>query len=188
MSPAIAKTTDRDIVSAARRIIRRRGVEGLALRDVAEAVGIRAPSLYKRFDDKAALLKAVKDDALLQLEAALRKAGQGHPPALAFTRMAAAYREFARTRPEIYRLIHRAELKNEDHEAERRAAAPGLEVMEALVGQAHALKAARCASSFLHGFVTMEIDGNFGHEGSADEAFTFSVYVILQGLVKSEVR
>ncbi|MDB5596988.1 MAG: TetR/AcrR family transcriptional regulator [Hyphomicrobiales bacterium] len=185
MSPAIAKTSEKDIVAAARRMIRALGVDALTLRDVAEAVGIRAPSLYKRFDSKSALLQAVKADVLTRFETALRQAGTGQPPALAFTRMAAAYREFGTRRPEIYRLIHRPELKAEGLEAERASLVPAFEIITALVGPAHALAAARCTTSFLHGFVSMEIDGNFQQGGSTDEAFTFSVYVILQGLVNS---
>ncbi|MDB5650833.1 MAG: TetR/AcrR family transcriptional regulator, partial [Hyphomicrobiales bacterium] len=188
LSPAIAKTSEKDIVVAARRMIRARGVDALTLRDVAEAVGIRAPSLYKRFKDKAALLQAVKTDALGRFEEALRLAAEGHPPPLAFIKLATAYRDFGRRRPEIYRLIHRPELKAAGLEAERTALVPVVEVITALVGSGHALAATRCATSFLHGFVALEIENHFQDAGSTDEAFTFSVYVVLQGLVNSAAR
>ena len=44
------------------------------------------------------------------------------------------------------------------------------------------LAAARCFISFLTGFVTMEIDGNFGFDGPVEEAFRYSVATILKGL------
>jgi AcrR family transcriptional regulator len=182
MSPAVAKTSDREILTAARRLIVRNGVDGLALRDVAVAVGIKTPSLYKRFADRAALLRALKDLSLAELELVLRQAAGQSPPSTAFNNMAHAYRDFAKCQPEMYRLIHRPELKTDGLEAERKAAEPALKVMAALAGNDFALSSARCITSFLHGFVTMEIDGNFRLGGSIDEAFTFSLEAILNGI------
>jgi AcrR family transcriptional regulator len=42
-------------VGAARQILEDEGREALTMRRLAEAVGIRAPSLYKHFSDKAAV-------------------------------------------------------------------------------------------------------------------------------------
>jgi AcrR family transcriptional regulator len=51
--------TRRDVLDAAWRLSRERGLAGWALRDVAEAVGMRAPSLYVYFDSKHALYDAM---------------------------------------------------------------------------------------------------------------------------------
>jgi AcrR family transcriptional regulator len=51
--------TKRDVVDAAWRLARERGLIGWALRDVADAVGMRAPSLYVYFDSKHALYDAM---------------------------------------------------------------------------------------------------------------------------------
>jgi AcrR family transcriptional regulator len=185
VSPAIAKTSDRDIIAAARRLIKQRGADELTLQDVAQAVGIKAPSLYKRFKDRTALLRAVKDDALTELETVLRKAADDHPAPVALKKMAFAYRRFGKRQPEIYRLIYRPELKDATLEPERKAAAPALELMTALLGPRVSLAAARCITSFLHGFVLMEITGNFRLGESVDAAFDFSIEVILNGLMKS---
>jgi AcrR family transcriptional regulator len=53
-----AATRD-EIVGAAWRLAGERGLAGWALRDVAEAVGMRAPSLYVYFDSKNALYDAM---------------------------------------------------------------------------------------------------------------------------------
>ena len=47
------------IVAAACEIIERDGVEALSLGKLAEALGVRAPSLYRYFENKAALIQAV---------------------------------------------------------------------------------------------------------------------------------
>lgn len=182
MSPAIAKTTDAQIVAAARALIRKKGAEAVTLSDVADAVGIRAPSLYKRFANRAALLRVVKDEALNDLEQALVGIADTGDALEIARAMAVAYRVWALGEPELFRLTLQVELKDPALEAERRAAAPALRVMETLVGAKNALAAARCFTSFLTGFVTMEIDGNFGFDGSVEEAFRYSVTTILKGL------
>jgi AcrR family transcriptional regulator len=62
--------TKREILDAAWRLSRERGLAGWALRDVGEAVGMRAPSLYGYFDNKFAVYDAMFADgyaALLEL-------------------------------------------------------------------------------------------------------------------------
>jgi AcrR family transcriptional regulator len=59
--------TKEEIVAAAWRLARERGLAGWALRDVAEAVGMRAPSLYVYFDSKNALYDAMFADGNAEL-------------------------------------------------------------------------------------------------------------------------
>jgi AcrR family transcriptional regulator len=60
-------TTKAEIVAAAWRLARERGLAGWALRDVAEAVGMRTPSLYVYFDSKNALYDAMFADGNAEL-------------------------------------------------------------------------------------------------------------------------
>ncbi len=59
--------TRRVIVDAAWALARERGLSGWALRDVAEAVGMRAPSLYVYFASKNALYDAMFADGYTAL-------------------------------------------------------------------------------------------------------------------------
>lgn len=52
----------RAIVSAARQILEREGPDSLTMRRLGDAVGIRAPSLYKHFPDKLAIEVALIND------------------------------------------------------------------------------------------------------------------------------
>jgi AcrR family transcriptional regulator len=59
--------TKREILDAAWRLARERGLGGWSLRDVADAVGMRAPSLYVYFASKNALFDAMFADGNQQL-------------------------------------------------------------------------------------------------------------------------
>jgi len=57
----------REIIEAAWKLARERGLAGWALRDLASAVGMRAPSLYVYFDSKNALYDAMFADGYAAL-------------------------------------------------------------------------------------------------------------------------
>ena len=81
MCPAIAKTSDIEIIRAANSLVEKNGPEGLVLRDVADLVGIKTPSLYKRFADRNALLSALRLEVKKSLETALQVAADYSRPA-----------------------------------------------------------------------------------------------------------
>ena len=72
-------TADR-ILDAAAAVFAERGFAGTALRDVAERVGVRAPSLYNHFASKEALYAAVLERAIGPLLALLGDAAAGRGP------------------------------------------------------------------------------------------------------------
>ena len=60
----------RDILVAARQILEEHGHEDLTMRRLGAAVGIRAPSLYKHFPDKAAVEVALIEEGFMEIAAA----------------------------------------------------------------------------------------------------------------------
>src|SRR5436305_11538516 len=91
----------RQIVDAGRDLLERGGPEALSMRNVAERVGIRAPSLYKHLPDKQALEHAVISAGFDDLSAAFEAAVQGADDRIAA--LARAYRRFGRDHPHLYR-------------------------------------------------------------------------------------
>src|SRR4051794_6969503 len=108
MCAAPAKTTEAEIVAAAREIIERDGAPGLSMQAVAESVGVKAPSLYKRFPHRDGLLDAVVRNGLLELRARLVSATGKTTGSAALIKMARAYRSFAKRSPGLYTLTFAA--------------------------------------------------------------------------------
>ncbi|MGW4157930.1 TetR/AcrR family transcriptional regulator, partial [Micromonospora chersina] len=66
--PTPERTSLDAIVEAARTIVESQGLAHLTMQAVAERVGVRAPSLYKRVRNRDALVQLVTEATLLDLE------------------------------------------------------------------------------------------------------------------------
>jgi AcrR family transcriptional regulator len=154
----------RDIMTTARQLLEEHGAEGLTMRRLAERLGIRAPSLYKHFPDKAAVEAAVIASGLEQLAAALAAAldNAGQP----LTALTAAYRRFALAHPHLYLLMTDGPLPRDSLPTglEARAAAPLLRVTGT---QARA----RAIWAFAHGMVQLELANRFPPGADLDAAW-----------------
>jgi AcrR family transcriptional regulator len=134
------------------------------MRCLAERVGIRAPSLYKHFPDKAALEAAViaagLEDAAAVFEGAVDTATAPLPA------LAAAYRQFALDHPHLYRLMNSGPLP-------RQHLPPGLEDRTAapLLRVAGSWDHARAIWAFAHGMVMLELDQRFPPDADLDAAW-----------------
>ena len=184
MSPAPARTSQEAIAAAARRILESEGLSAVTMRAVAEAVGVRGPSLYKRYADHAALLRAVSESVVADLSRTLAGTGSGQDPRADLRAVAFEYRAFVHRNPNGYRLLF-ADLPADASPDPADLAAMGMPLVHAtvrLVGEAQALEAARTMVAWAHGFVSMELAGAFRLGGDLDEAYAFGIDAILTGL------
>jgi AcrR family transcriptional regulator len=151
--PAVTPTTERQrqLLDRAEEIVEAEGLEALSMRRLAEAVGIRAPSLYKHVTDKADLEAMLQERALLATGAALRHAG------LDAVAMGRAYRAWALAHPGLYALATTRPLG-------RDRIAPGVEdwsaapVVAVAGGDEHLARALWAAA---HGLVALELADRF---------------------------
>ncbi len=182
--PAPPKTSDADIIAAALALIDGRGAEQLSMLAVAAAVGVRGPSLYKRFADRAALLRAVEEHLFRELAAVLAEAASGQSERDAPRGMAFAYRSFAKRHKGAYPLMFSSDATGEAAIAIRlEAARPVLDALQRRIADSAAtLRAARAFTAFCHGFVSMEIAGAFRLGGNVEEAFGEGVDLLLAGI------
>ncbi len=186
MSPAQARTSQPAIIAAARDLLEEGGLDAVSMAGVAERVGIRAPSLYHRFNDRADLLVAVATDVALDLRRVLADAvvGAGADPAKGLDALAVAYRSFALATPRASALLFAPAVPGvaPTPEAQAEAAKPVVDVAQTIVGPARALAAARVLTAFAYGFVSMESAGAFRFGGDVDEAYRLGIAVLRSGL------
>lgn len=171
--PTPDRTSLTAIIDAARDLLEAGGPSAVTMQAVAERVGVRAPSLYKRVRDRDALLTLVAEATADELSARLEASDQ------TFGALARAYRAFAADRPEGFRLLFAT---TGAAEAMARAAAPVIDAARALVGDADALAAARLLTAWATGFISMELAGAFRMGGDLDEAFEYGLQRLAAGL------
>jgi len=189
MSPAPARTSTDAIIVAARRILESGGLDSVTMRSVAEAVGVKGPSLYKRLPDRAALIRAVAESVVDDLSRTMSRATESGDPHADLRAAAATYRAFVRANPNGYRLLF-TDLTDANPDPSSLAAlgAPVVDAMTRLIGPSHALEAARTFVSWAHGFASMELAGGFRLGGDLDAAYAFGIESILAGVSEPATR
>ena len=175
--PTPSRTSLHEIVCAGRQIVEADGLEQLTMARVADAVGVRAPSLYKHVRDRGDLIRLIGNAAVAELGARLSDAAASDDARQNLRAMAHAHRAFAHQYPETYRMMwsRLPEHWRVDPELNARASEPVLRATAALVGEAESLEAARTFVAWAQGFVSMELAGAFRLGGDVDAAFEYGV-------------
>lgn len=171
--PTPERTSTDAIVAAGREILEANGLPGLTMQAVAQRVGVRAPSLYKRVRDREALHVAVATASVDDLTTRLEGAGDD------LSALARTYRAFAHAHPEGFRLLF---LTAVPQEALERSAAPVIRACAAAVGDEDALDAARLFTAWATGFLQMELSGAFRLGGEVDRAFDYGLRHLIASL------
>lgn len=185
--PTPARTSLTEIVSAGRDVLARDGLDGLTMQRVSEAVGVRAPSLYKHVPSRSALVQLVATDVVGDLAGRLEKAATTGDSRHDLRALALTLRDFAHHDPHGFDLIF-MRLPEESSPGLARyatAAAPILGVTEALAGPEHALEAARTVTAWAFGFLRMELAGGFQLGGEVPRAFDFGIRTLIAGIGRS---
>ncbi|MDQ2700818.1 MAG: TetR/AcrR family transcriptional regulator [Actinomycetota bacterium] len=155
------RTRREQIVIESRRIVEREGLDALTMRSLADAMGIKAPSLYKHVRDREEIELLLTEVAFEEMGEALGAAG----PDLGD--IGRAYRAWATANPGLYRIATGGPLNRErlSEGAEARAAAPLLKA----VGNDRDL--ARACWSMAHGLVDLELSGRFPPDADIEAAW-----------------
>jgi AcrR family transcriptional regulator len=182
--PTPARTSVDEIVAAGRTILTRDGLEGLTMQRIAEATGVRAPSLYKRVSGRAALVRLVAEDAVAELGRCLEGAAATGDAVRDLRAQASALRTFAQRDPHAFALVFAPPVEGgvTDPTLLAEAAAPVLHVVTGLVGPERALNAARTVTAWASGFLRMELAGAFQLGGDVDEAFDYGISLLVTAL------
>jgi len=185
--PTPDRTSLDEIVRAGRDLLESEGLSGLSMQAVADRVGVRAPSLYKRVRSRDDLIRLISEATLAELAARLDAVASAEPqadPVDRLTQLAHAVRAFARSGPEAYRLMFSppSEGSAASPESIARSAAAILSVAAELAGPDDALDAARTATAWTTGFIGMELAGGFRLGGDVDQAYAYGIARIAAAL------
>jgi AcrR family transcriptional regulator len=162
------------VVEAAAALVDAHGPAALTLARLADALGVRSPSLFNHVQSLDDLRDAVAASAWPDLEASLTDTTS--LPALAH-----AWRGFGLRRPGVWALAAKAR--------------PGDPVADAVTARlltavAHhtgpgepAVHAARALRALVHGFVQLESDGGFALPVDLDASFDHAVNALVRGLL-----
>lgn len=173
------------LIDEARSLIEHSGVEQLTLQRLADAFGVKAPSLYKHVRHKTALLQAVNTRTGTLLIEAIHQALAiaNDDPIQRLVSIGRAYRTFALNNPTTYRLLFgntNPDLRLDPQQAES-LALPLQGEMAAISGETESLNALRGVWALIHGFVILELTAQFQRGGSLQQAFEQALLAYLHG-------
>src|SRR5262245_21282094 len=180
--PAPARTSTTAVVTAGRTILERDGLAGLTMQAVADAVGVRAPSLYKRVRDRAALVRLIADDLAAELADRLDEAATTGDAERDLRAVVAAFRTFAHANPAAYPLLFDPRRGGPSPDTLERSSAAVIRVATDLAGKRRALPAAGTVVAWADGFVSMELAGAFQLGGEVEEAWEYGVRLLGEAL------
>lgn len=188
--PAPGRTSSAEIVAAGRRIVADKGLESLTMQAVAEQVGVRAPSLYKRVRGRDELIRLVIVATVDELEERLAAAARlvDSDPREAIADLARELRAFAHDSPSGFQVIFGAvpPESRPDVAVLARSAAPLIAATTRLVGADQALDAARTITAWANGFLAMELSGAFQLGGDVDRAFEWGLARVIAAVSGDE--
>lgn len=192
--PTPERTSLAAIVRAGGELLERDGRDGLTMQAVAERVGVRAPSLYKRVRGRDELLGMIASATARELgarvDAALDAAPDDEDAGEALVRLAREVRAFAHERPVGFALVFAPGSEVPvDPDALRASSAGVLRVSARAAGEEHALSAARTVTAWASGFLAMERAGAFrldgGDAAGVDAAFDYGIRSMVRAFAAS---
>jgi AcrR family transcriptional regulator len=168
--PTPERTSLDAIVAAARDLLESDGLAGVTMNAVAQRVGVRAPSLYKRVESRDRLIQLVAEATLVDLSQGLRDAAD-------LAHLAKGFRAFGHSRPAAFQLVVTpgAGTPVAGDGFPEVASADVLRIAGELAGEEHALEAARLFTAWAVGFITMELNGGFNLGGDVERAWQYGV-------------
>jgi AcrR family transcriptional regulator len=188
--PTPDRTSLDQIIRAGRDILESEGIARLTMQAVADRVGVRAPSLYKRVRSRNDLVGLIAEATVRDLGERLEAVGGTTDPRRDLAALARAFRAFAHARPAGYQLIFAPgpDIARPSVDSLTRAIAPVMRVAAHLAGHQHELEAARTMTAWANGFISMELAGAFKLGGDIDRAYEFGIARLTDALGRQPPR
>ncbi len=154
-----------EILLVAIKTLEENGAEALSLRHLAQQCGVKAPSLYRYYKDRAALEHAIVAAGSNALRLALDKTRNATSPQEHLEKFASSYLHFARSRNALYRFMMEQAPEPDTSEAGLALWKLVVSAVSAHTGRPDDTAAAVAFWAYLHGFASLELSGRFGKSG-----------------------
>lgn len=174
---------DHDVIlRAAEQLADEQSLNRLTMATLADALNVRAPTLYHYFDGLAGVRRALALRGLREMSTQLGRAVMGTSGDAAVVALTRALDTFARAHPGLYEATARAP---ESADPEWQAAGAevvdiGLRALSAYnLSSDDALHTVRIVRSIVHGFVSLDRSGGFALPLDRDETFRRLTEIVL---------
>lgn len=174
------------IIEAAIKLIEKKGINDFSLRSVARHLDVKAASLYNHIDNIDDIVFGVCKYSIEALNEFELKNIEGLSGDAAIIALASAYRSFAKTHKELYKVIMKIFKYNSERidEIGKKITIPFMKVLDDYdLNNDEKAHWQRILRSILHGFVSQEEAGYFSHYPIDEEAtFKYGVISYIDGL------
>jgi AcrR family transcriptional regulator len=188
--PRAGLTPDR-VVEEAARLANQSGLDTLTLAAVADALGVRVPSLYKHVAGMPELRRRLALRAKRRLTEVLTRAAVGRSRGDALRSVAGVYRDWAREHPADYTAAQAAPMPGDVEDEQASADVTGV-VYDVLAGYGvdddTLIDATRSLRAGLHGFVALEAAGGFALPRSLTDSLDWWLDSLDTALAASTTR
>ena len=182
------------------QLVEDKGIDGFSMREAARVAGVSSGAPYRHFSDKAALLRAVSNEARGLLSAGQERAMRAWgEPAAAFRAMGVSTVAFAVQRPELFLLLSDRRYRDPDDPTVQAQEAHARQVMAASqraaaetddAGRDHDPALVMLAAhAMTYGLARMFLDGHMTDEGvsteQAEEVATAVLNVLGMGFFRA---
>lgn len=95
------------LIAAVRELVEAHGPDGFSIAEAARRAGVSSAAPYKHFRDRPEILRGVASEGMDRLRAAMETRAAAHPRGTleAVAAVGAAYVDFARAEPGVFRLV-----------------------------------------------------------------------------------
>jgi AcrR family transcriptional regulator len=183
-----AGVTPERIVDEAVALVDEHGHSGLSLGVIADALGVKTPSLYSHVDSLEHVERLLRVRAMRALLEKMQRSAVGLSRRDALLALADAQREFAKEHPGLWACT--AKIGSDDLPEAHAAAREILNVVAAVIrgygltGD-DALHATRALRATTRGFIDLETGGGFGMPLEIDESWRRLISLLDAGLASS---
>ena len=181
----MARIDTQIIIQSAANLADRNGLEKVTLKDLAEELGIRSPSLYNHIGGLDELRTMLMLHGWSQLGNSVAMSAVGKSGDDAVRSMCKSFREYSKAHQGVFEAML---WYNQNISQEAKQTTDELTKLVGLVLEVYKLKeddkihASRMFRSFLQGFCSIENNNSFADPISIDETFDFAVEILIQGL------